>query len=86
LRQYDEMVAKEKNKKTKSNYPDRIDHEPDVQRAMQMAQTVQKRMLDAMEEVWPKNFYTGYIASMCDIRVKQLLFLTDHTKQSERSW
>lgn len=63
-------------------FPDQDADEPDVSRSAEIARAIQERMLNEMEEVWPKNFYTGYVASMCDIREKELLFLTDSAKRN----
>jgi hypothetical protein len=38
-------------------------------------------MITEMVKVWPQNFYTGYVASMCDIREKELLFLENADKR-----
>jgi hypothetical protein len=67
---------------SEQEYPDRDNDDPDVHRAMEIARDVQQRMLVEMENVWPKIFYTGYVASMCNICVKDLLFLTDTAKRN----
>lgn len=51
-------------------------------KAKRIAREVKERMLVEMENVWPQNFWTGYVASMCNIREKQLLFLTDTSKRN----
>jgi hypothetical protein len=62
---------------TESKEPDE-----DERKACQIATTIQERILHEMEKYWPQNFYTGYVASVCDIREKDLLFLMNDEKRT----